>query len=308
LRDSLSKLGIHDLGHFITLPPDSIRRRFGREAHDLHALSRNTHTTPLKPFTLDEPARRVHPFDVAETNRTRLVTQLSPMLTALLHDLSDRRQALEHIRLSLTLDDRRYLLESLTPASPTLNSVHLLDLLRLRIDSLVLSAGVVEMMIEGHGINAAAHQLEMFHDAHTRDRSAVNDAFAAIRAEFGNDAILYARLQDAHLPESRVDWAPLQHLPPARPRITTAVPLVRRLYDKPVALPLQADKPPSGMLIARAADGPIEEVIGPHTVRSHWWHVPVTRAYYYVRTQRGRWLWIFHDTTQHQWYMHGEVE
>ena len=308
LRDSLSKLGIHQLGKFLRLPADGIRRRFGREAHTLHQLSQNTDTNPVPVYAPEQPVRRTHAYEQEETDRLRLLAQLTPMLKTILSELTHRRQALATLRLSLTLDNGHYLDEVLSSANPTLDPKHLMELLRLRIDSLTLTAGVIEMMLEADGIDGETQQLEMFHDAHTRDITTLNQAFAEIRAEFGNTSITHAVIHDAHLPEQRVDWLPLEHYTPAHPRLSPRATLVRRLYHTPVELPLHHQSEPLGWLIARASDGPIEEVIGPHITDTAWWQKPDTRRYFYVRTRSGRWLWIYHQPTTQQWFMHGEVE
>ena len=61
-------------------------------------------------------------------------------------------------------------------------------------------------------------------------------------------------------------------------------------------------------LVAGVADGPVEEVIGPHFINGGWWMRELTRAYYYVRTRSGRWLWIYHDQKRRRWYLQGEVQ
>ena len=75
------------------------------------------------------------------------------------------------------------------------------------------------------------------------------------------------------------------------------------------ALPIWCDRrDPDGWLIAGVSEGPVEEVIGPHIVSGGWWIKEITRAYYYVRTRRGRWLWIYHDDKRRRWYLQGEVQ
>ena len=34
----------------------------------------------------------------------------------------------------------------------------------------------------------------------------------------------------------------------------------------------------------------------------------ISRAYYYVRTRSGRWLWIYHDDKRRRWFLQGEVQ
>ena len=49
----------------------------------------------------------------------------------------------------------------------------------------------------------------MFTEKPTRDLDAANRALARLRAEFGDEAVVYAKLTDGHLPEARFTWEPL---------------------------------------------------------------------------------------------------
>ncbi|MDP7640334.1 MAG: DNA polymerase Y family protein, partial [Candidatus Hydrogenedentes bacterium] len=75
-----------------------------------------------------------------------------------------------------------------------------------------------------------------------------------------------------------------------------------------VPLPPRARHEPDGWLIAGIADGPVEESIGPHIVSGGWWRKEIERAYYYVRTRKGRWLWIYYDQKRRRWFLQGEVQ
>jgi protein ImuB len=55
-------------------------------------------------------------------------------------------------------------------------------------------------------------------------------------------------------------------------------------------------------------DRVIEETIGPYVVSGGWWAREVHREYYFVRTESGRWLWIYHDRRRQCWFLQGEVE
>jgi protein ImuB len=311
LRDMLLKLGMDTLGAFIDLPASGIRKRFGPEAHELYQMARGRGWSPIDPQPLLEPVEQRTLLDYAETNTARLLGIIAPLLRAVLAELFARHEALVSLRFSLLLDNKRKQSERLSQADPTLDARQLLSLIRLRLETFSISAGVVEVRIQADGVRAPQEQLDLFREAPHRNLAAVRHAFATIRAEFGNDSIVRARLYEGHLPDARFGWEALDNIgaPSIIPLSKTSTrPMIRRLHTPPVPLPPRARHEPDGWLIAGIADGPVEESIGPHIVSGGWWRKEIERAYYYVRTRKGRWLWIYYDQKRRRWFLQGEVQ
>src|SRR4029077_19541396 len=123
--------------------------------------------------------------------------------------LAKRHQALVTLQLALLIDHNGWLKEPLRPATPTLNAAQILDLIRLRLESFQLAAGVVEIELSAEACAATREQLRLFAEKPTRDFDAANRALARLRAEFGDEAVVCAKLTDGHLPEARFVWQPL---------------------------------------------------------------------------------------------------
>lgn len=307
-RDTLFKLGVSTLGAFIKLPTSGIRKRFGAEAEALHQLARGEGWSPLAPLPIFEPVESAIEFDWAERDTDRLLGVIAGLLHNTLAELAARHEALKSIHLSLTLDDGAALSETVSPATPMLDATQLIALVRLRVESLVLSSGVVKLALRAEGASVSHRQLDLFHEAPRQNLEAAERAFAQIRAALGHEAVVYAQLHDGHLPEARYSWEPLERLSMPRPSRVTARPLVRRLYTPPIELPPRVRHEPDGWLIAGIAEGPVEEVVGPQIVSGGWWMTELSRTYHYVRTRSGRWLWIYHDRNRRRWFLHGEVQ
>jgi protein ImuB len=310
LRDALLKLGVRTSGGFLALPAESVRKRFGEEAHELHRQVGNRDWIPLKPVDLPEPIAHKTVLDYAETSHERLLNLAEPLLIIMLESLAKRREALAELRLRLELDDKGRHVETLEPASPTLDAGQLRHLLRLRLEARTISAGVIELHLQAKGTPATQRQLELFREKPKRDFSAIQRALARIRAELGNDAVESARLVDGHLPEAQFSLTPMKELPRSRPRETKTAPrpLARRILLPVVGLPSRARHEPDGWLLGDLADGPVEETHGPHVVSGGWWAKEVVRVYYYARTRSGRWLWVYLDQRRRRWFLQGEVE
>lgn len=308
LVDTLAKLGIHTLGNFIDLPPEGIVRRFGREAGDLHRFARGEGWAPLDPANLREPVESFMALEYPENNVERLTAVLLGLLQALLGELSQRHQQLAALHLLLTLDDASQHREEIAPATPTLDANQILGLCRLRLETLSLTSGVVELKAHAHGTAIVQQQDLLFPDTAAHDIEAAERALARIRAEFGNDAVVYARLQPGHLPEARYGWEALTRLAAPRPAPPSLRPIVRRIYAPPIPLPPRDHREPDGWLVAGVSEGPVEEVIGPQNISGGWWTREAARAYYFVRTRSGRWWWIYNDQKRRRWFLHGELQ
>ena len=235
-----------------------------------------------------------------------------------------RHQALAELTLCLRLDRAGTHAERIRPAAPTLDVVQLMNLVRLRLESLALGAGVVELRVTGRAVGTSAVQQGLFTERPHRDRDAAERALARVRAEFGDEAVMRARLVEAHLPEARFAWEPAGTVPPPEPREVACRPMVRRMHARPLALPPAADPRPQpgigekwglepypepGCRPARDGEtGYVRELAGPYLVSGGWWRSAVHREYYFARMGDGEVLWIYYDRPRGRWRCQGQVE
>ncbi len=199
VRDRLATLGVRTVGEFLRLPAGGIRRRFGDDAHRLHELARRERWSPLVPAP--PPPERAAQADLEspEANAERLLFLVKHHLDPLLAAFAARGEALSALRIRLTLDDGSRRDETVQPAVPTLDGVQLLGLVRLRLETVRLASGVVDLRLEAAHAPAAAEQVRLFLQSR-RDPAAARRAFARLRATFGDDVVVRARLRDGHLP------------------------------------------------------------------------------------------------------------
>jgi protein ImuB len=335
-RDTLARLGIFELGGFVDLPPSGIRRRFGEAAFALHRMARGEAWAPLDPEIPEEPHERRIVLDHPETDSARLLHAIEGDLDALLQRLGERDRSLCGLAIEITFDrpgpdDPRRRLETLRPATPTRDLGLLLDLLRLRLESIVFPSGATDVRLEAEFVGGLPEQMALFPEQHRRDLAAANRALARVRAEFGDGAVGAARLVEAHLPEARFTLGPIARLAVAQPRKVRTAPLVRRILLQPEPIVLCPARPPAwttapvrehGGILPAADDGSdggrpvgmllrgtgvIAEAAGPFVVSGGWWRREVVRHYWYVRVVH-TWLWIYHDARRLRWFRQGNVE
>jgi len=296
LRDDLDRLGIRTVGQLCDLPEAGVGARFGPEAAELHRLARDTAYRPLQPTWPAETQRSGEVFDEPEADAWRLLFVIKRRLHPLLDTLAERLGAVSAVRLDLRLADRGATCrrEVLRPAAPTLDAVLLLELVRLRLERLDLSAGVARLDLTLADVPANPDVLDLFQRQRQRDPAAAARALARVRAELGDQAVLRAELTAAHLPEAQARWVPMGEVPAARPPALTDLPvLVRRLLSRPPEVPAPRPEFLRG---------------GPYQVSGGWWQGEVRRRYAFVQTGRGELRWVFLDERRGLWRAAARVE
>jgi protein ImuB len=333
-RDVLAKLGVHTIEALLRLPASGLLSRFGKTAERLHALAAGEFA-PLEQELWLAKLEEKAVLDDAENDTTRLLFVIKRLLDALLAKLALRGEALAQLAMSFKLDRKRGLLESepLRPAVPTLDVLQIMDLVRLRIESSSLAAGVVEIELAAEGVVTNAEQLRVFAEQPRRDLAAAKRAIARLRAEFGEGVVVRAVLSAGHMPEACFAWQPAEELklPAAGMHTGSSVamwahesraavgesmaeslarrPLVRRIFRRPEGLSAPGrELRNDGWLIRGAQHGPVMHSAGPYVVAGGWWLRDVHREYHFLLTRRGELLWVYQDKRRRRWFLHAEVQ
>jgi protein ImuB len=296
VRERLLVLGIQTIGEFLRLPADGIKQRFGIDTDRLYQLAAGRQWAPLVPVPADEPHERVAHFETAETETDRLIFVVKRLLDGLLATLARRAHAVAELVLSMTLDNRTTRTERVRPAAPSLDGGQLLTLVRLRLDALRLPAGIVTLRIGAAVCPATSEQRRLFPHYARRDPQLADQAFARLRAEFGEESVVHARLANGHLPSAQFSWEPLAQMPlRAQPTVVTMRPLVRRIFANPQEIHVRpnSDSQCSG---------------GPFVIAGAWWNGGIRRDYYFTRVENGSLWWVFFDYRRRRFFLQGCVE
>ena len=290
------RLGIHTVGELLALPPESLRRRIGAEAFRLYRLARGDREEPLTNFESREDPTHLDHLDHAEKNTHRLLFLIKRHLHPLLEALSKEGEQLLALEMVLFFRDNDPLRTEIRPAEPTEDPLLILELVRLRLESISLELGVTSLGLSARGERTETRQMQLFVEASPRDVDAANRALARIRAEFGDQSVRQILLHNAHLPEARFSLAPMEKLtlpaPNASPELSPGRlrPAVRRFFPAPIHL----------------SHPPTSSRTGPHIISGGWWIRPIHRAYHLIETADHRLLWIFFDQSRSRWYVHAE--
>jgi protein ImuB len=308
-QGALARLGVVTVAHLLVLPPAGLLERFGPEVHGLALLARGEAWRPLAPRETVERFAAEIALDYADADAERLGFLAKGLLHPILARLAARREAVAEIELRIDLDHRPPLRARIRPAAPTLDVRQLVELVRLRLEATELGAGAVGMGVEALAVEADPEQLRLFAERGKRDLDAANRALARLRAEFGDAAVVRARLTEGHLPEAQFAWEPLERaaFPSSARAGSLPMALVRRIRARPTPLGTRPAGGPQGIHLGGLADAPVSGADGPYVISGGWWHREVHREYYFAKTKNGRILWVYFDRRRRRWFLHGEV-
>lgn len=312
LRDELSRLDVHTVGDFLSLPAKGVLRRFGEPADRLRKMASGSAFAPLQPLPPEPDRGDTLELEWAESRLHPLLFQIKRLLDTLLARLAARRAAVAGVLLELELDRADTVVShALRPAAPTLDGALLLDLVRLRLEAAPpLEAGVVEIRATVEEVPAREEQLRLFASLVRRDLTKGAQALARVRAELGEHAVGRFVLREGHLPEARVAFEPGVELEPPAPATGGPRTLIRRLHARPLRLPSPGRlNREDGWQPRCPEQGPIVALVGPHVVSGGWWQKrELRRDYYFARTRRGDLLWVFYEPDRRLWFECGVVE
>ena len=308
LRDTLFKLGIKTVGSLLALPPGGLYERFGSEAYRLYQMASGEPWTALEPYEIENPVQQKVYLDDPETDVTRLLFLIKSSLHPMLNTLAAQSDALAELCMGFLVDKSGWRKERLRPAAPTLDAVQVLDLVRLRLETMQFSAGVVEIELTAGAVPATREQLRLFAEQPARDLDAANRALARLRAELGDNSVVRAKLTDGHLPEARFTWEPLEHVELPSPRAGVTRTLVRRILAKPALLASDPRSHDDGWLLLGPKFGSVDKLSGPYVFSGGWWTREIHREYYFAETRRGAFLWIYYDRVRRKWFLQGWAE
>ena len=308
LRDNLYKLGVQTVRAFLELPSTGVRRRFGVEAEQLHHQASGDLRVPLQPLRIKEPLVQHLVLDDPETDISRLHFLVKRLLDRLLMTIVARHEVLVELIIYLQLDRADRLVEHIRPAEPTVNSVQLTNLIRLRIESISFPSGVNEIRIIAKTGRPKLLQQGLFVNRPRRDFRQANRALARIRARYGDDTVVRAHLVEAHLPEACYTWELLDAVVPPSSVDVACRPMVRRIHAASPNVSFQSCVRSNGLLLRNGVAEQIDRATGPYFVSGGWWHALVHREYYFAQVCNGDLLWIYYDRPRRQWRWQGQVE
>jgi len=297
----LAQMGIRTLGECVRLPRQGFARRFGpARLHEIDQAFgrspelRRAHVVPVHFFdTLELP--------VETTAVAALLAGFQLLLSRLDECLRSRQLSADILRCHLRHPDGRDTQLFVRLRRPAAVSTVFAELLRLRLEALVLPAPVTLLVLRAR---LSAGQVATGSDLLGRELqpdSSLSGLLERLRARLGRQAVRGLALVDEYRPERA--WCPVSDPLGARRRASrqTQTPNRRPVWILPMP-----------QLLQQAAGQPVHEGAlclerGPERIETGWWDGDdVRRDYYVARNRRGLRLWIYRDLRSvANWYLHG---
>ena len=293
----LSKLRIRTVGELRSLPEWEVRARFSEELYELIRKTKST-DGKVRGIRLPKHYTASADLDYAESNVEQMLKIIQRTWTPLLEKMDELSQGVGEIHVRMKNDIHGFCRAQLKTSEPTLNELILVDLLRLRLDSMKLQEGITQIAIRliPGPLPDPQQGLYQYFTKSEHNLRAANRALARVRAEFGADQVLIAKCQDSHLSEESYQWKPLDSLREHAPQPQRHASIIRRALDRP-------------MRIATPRRALLQHVFGPYPISGFWWRKTlIRRDDYFVESQVGSVQWIFYDHVSRQWYARGFIQ
>jgi len=298
LLDLMRNLGLESIGDCLRLPRPELVKRVGSEPTLL--LDRLLGQAP-EPRSLWQPAKRFSQrlpllAEIEQAQALQFPAQrLLASLCAFLHGRDGGAQQLEWRLLHRDAPDTVFRQELLEPSR---DARHMLELLRHRLERLVLPQPVVEMELKLlHWQPLPIRQDDLFE---VREKGADNGLLLErLRAHLGATAVQGVELQADHRPERA--WRYRDPAERGGPDLKPA-PCHRHqplwLLPTPRRLSMRQGRP--------FHEGPLRLKPFSQRIETGWWEKEEDgRDYYQAVNPAGERLWVYRERNSGKWFLHG---
>lgn len=319
---ALREIGITQAGQVFRLPRASLAARFGESLvrRIMQALGESGESIdPVRPVP---PAEAELLFEGPTDHWESIESGVHHVLAELVDELATRQRGVRRMQVHILRPREPATSFTIDLSRPSRSLTHLWSLARVRLDKVDIGG---EMGDGVDGIRMTALRTgRMPHEQATSfalgdagrlaSETAWGELLDSLAGRLGPDRVLGMEMVESHIPEHI--WRERSVLEQAGKR--KEVP--QRRIDRPTRLFSPAEPAramaltPDGPLLSLAWRGrshTITACIGPERIGHEWWRrqegkSPRERDYFAVRTELGRWLWVWRQADSTRWFVHGE--
>jgi protein ImuB len=274
MRERLRLLGVTTLGELAALPHGPFVRRFGVEAARWHDLARGVDDRPLEPRKRALRVDRALYGEGEASSQEQVLFALRTLVGWVVDDLSAAGKRAGRLVLQLECEDGETCEVSTRVAQPTALPATLFELLRARLEGVVLTAPVTGLRLAAEELASGGVALSLF-AASDPDPDAIGVVLARLDAALGEGKALRARVVDGPRVERRFTLEPFTvealatkgPQPEPLPLAATATLQLRLVEPRPVDVRMMDGAP-------RFVGSPPQQVVelaGPWRVDEGWW-------------------------------------
>lgn len=200
--ERLRLLGVTTLGELAALPHGPFVRRFGAAAAEWHDLARGVDERPLKPRPRALRIDRALYGEGEASSEEQVLFALRTLVGRVVDDLCAAGKRAGRLVLRLDCEDGETRELTTRVAQPTAVPATLFELLRARLEGVVLTAPVVGLRLAAEELASGGVELSLF-AASDPDPDAIGVVLARLDAAFGEGKALRARVIDGPRIERR---------------------------------------------------------------------------------------------------------
>jgi protein ImuB len=312
----LHAFDIRRIEQLLALPRRELPCRFGGAL--LHRLDQALGIVPelIEPEPQDEPIAASWPFEPPIADGRVLDQALSYLLERVLERLKPRRLGVSRMLCSLTLANREPVRIPVGLVRPSATFAHLIDLLRLHLERVRVTAEIAEVALHVPSIAPLEFQQEEMFEEMLGSKP-LAPLLERLSSRLGETAVLRPQLEPDAQPEYGWRLAATQRLCGAErvgalgsadsaSRLNSFRP--PHLERRPVAVAVMSVVP-GGPPLSFEWQGRtfrIGHAWGPERIETGWWRgEDVRRDYYQVETASGERYWLFRRLPDERWFLHG---
>lgn len=309
----LQKLGLYQVGSFISMPRSVLRRRFGEGLLLRLAQALGQAEEYITPLQVPEPFQERLPCMEPIRTATGIEIAIKRLLGTLCQRLQQEEKGIRTAILKCYRVDGRIEQVEIGTNRATYHTGHLFKLFQLKISSITPALGIELFILEAMKVeDAAISQEALWAEDAGLDDEGVAELLDRISAKVGSGTI-HRYLPDEHYwPERSIKAAPtLQEQATTTWRCDRPRPV--RLLARPEAVEVTApipDYPPLSFRYKGKAHH-IRKADGPERIEREWWlEGGEHRDYYIVEDENGQRYWLFRSghysaDVMKQWFLHG---
>lgn len=297
----LSQTGIRTLGECVRLLRQGFARRFGPQR--LQELDQGFGRSPelRRPHIVPVHFADRLELRVETTSVAALLAGFQLLLFRFDECLKSRQASADTLQCHLRHPDGSDTQLRIRLCRPAAGTVVFTELLRLRLEALVLPAPVTLLVLRARLLAGQQATGSDLLGRELQADSGLSGLLERLRARLGRHAVQGLALVDEYRPERA--WRGVSDPLGTERRVSRQVIALSR---RPVWIL------PVPQLLQRAAGQPVHEgalclECGPERIETGWWDGDdVRRDYYVARNRRGARLWVYQDLRSlANWYLHG---
>lgn len=280
------RIGMQTVTDFMRLTPLAISRRFGKMGVLISEWLRGDKKLILSPFISTEKLEEKIPGE-----RLYSLESLLFILKGVLHRFEFRMKGLnltaKTMRFNFFLEDKKSFIKEISFSQSLQETEKIFKILKEFLSSLTWEAPVSQLEVvisETHSHKAA--QLSLWDNLENRYGD-LNQFLMQLQSKYSRAVVGYPHLSENHFPEK--SWG--LKLVPSRQKLEKEKLIARPLFlfSKPKPVSLSKD----------TKFFQSEEIV------TDWWEDSYSTRRYFIAKQRDQELWVYFDSQERKWFLHG---